>query len=111
MKTFADYEEKSQALADYPDIGRSPLYPAMGLAGEGGEVLEKVKKIWRDKDLYNISPEDRRRILIEAGDALWYITALAKELDSSLEEVAHLNLEKLNDRKARGTLHGEGDDR
>ena len=107
--TFQEYEEAAQRTAIYPKIGESFVYPAMGLAGEAGEVLEKVKKLFRDKPERN--EEWRIGMAKEIGDVLWYVTILANEFGISLEEVARLNIEKLASREARGTLHGDGDDR
>ena len=45
------------------------------------------------------------------GDVLWYIAMLAWELDYNLSDVAYYNVEKLQDRKQRGTLKGSGDKR
>ena len=42
------YQQMAQALAEYPDVGYNILYPAMGIAGEAGEVCDKVKKYWRN---------------------------------------------------------------
>jgi NTP pyrophosphatase (non-canonical NTP hydrolase) len=47
--TFAEYQKESRKTAVYPDQGNNFIYPALGLAGETGEVLEKIKKIIRDK--------------------------------------------------------------
>ena len=56
--------------------------------------------------------EEKRQLLIkELGDVLWYIALLAKHLDMSLEEIAKLNIEKLQGRKTRSTLGGSGDHR
>jgi NTP pyrophosphatase (non-canonical NTP hydrolase) len=90
------------------------LYPAMGCAGEAGEYLDKVKKHWRntgDPTAASLSSEQRKEFLKELGDQLWYIAASARELSSSLEEVANINVEKLTDRRARGVTKGEGDNR
>ena len=35
------------------------------------------------------------------GDVLWYLARLADELGYSLSEIAHLNLNKIRDRKAQ----------
>jgi len=83
----------------------SILYPALGLAGEAGEVANKVKKMLRDGDF------DRQAISAEIGDVLWYIAALSRDLNINMHDLAMNNLEKLYGRKARGTLQGSGDKR
>jgi|SRR5215469_10450623 len=112
MMSFLHYQETAIATAIYP--GRSSIggiiYCALKLNGEAGEIAEKVGKALRD-DHGKIDPVRRMALIMELGDVLWYINALAKELQIPLEEVAKLNLDKLKDRKARDTLHGEGDDR
>ncbi len=110
MKTFKEYEEITLPLAKYPDIGDNYVYPTLGLTGESGEFADKIKKIIRDKGGI-ISSEDRVALLKELGDVLWYITACAMELDSTLEKVAALNIIKLLDRNKRNVINGEGDDR
>ena len=82
----------------------------LGLGGESGEVLEKFKKILRDKQ-GRISGSDRTAIVKELGDVLWYVNAIAHLVGSDLEEVARLNNEKLASRQYRGQLQGSGDDR
>jgi NTP pyrophosphatase (non-canonical NTP hydrolase) len=88
----------------------SLVYFTLGLTGEAGEVADKIKKIYRDKQGV-LSPEDREAIISEMGDVLWYIAMLADELDVDLSVVAHNNITKLRDRQVRGTLRGSGDDR
>jgi len=92
------------------------IYPALGLVNEAGEVGGKIKKLIRDEGLKfdgtdNLTDKQRAAIGSELGDVLWYIAALARDLGISLNEVAHMNLEKLSDRKARGKIGGSGDDR
>ena len=50
-------------------------------------------------------------VIPEIGDVLWYCAMLASEIDVSLGKIMEGNLEKLNDRKQRGTLQGSGDTR
>jgi len=107
---LSEYQEKALTTALYPNQGNNPYYPALGLGGEVGEVLNKVKKIMRDHD-GKITDEYREILKKELGDVLWYTAALATELGIDLEEVARLNLEKLASRKERGTLGGDGDNR
>lgn len=94
----------------YPNIGDNFIYPTLGLAGETGEVVEKVKKIIRD-DGSAVSEEKKEEIKKELGDVLWYIARLSAELGFTINEVAELNIKKLNSRKERGVLHGNGDNR
>ena len=42
-----DYQEKAAEFAIYPST-HAITYPALGLAGEAGEVANKVKKFIRD---------------------------------------------------------------
>ena len=77
----------------------------LGLAGEAGEVAEKVKKLYRDSQF---SKED---VIKELGDVLFYVTALANHLGSDLQSVANANIKKLHDRKDRNKIKGSGDNR
>jgi NTP pyrophosphatase (non-canonical NTP hydrolase) len=106
---FTTYQQKSRETAIYKNELKV-LYPALGLAGEAGEVCEKIKKIYRDKD-GDMSSDDRLAIRKELGDVLWYISQLACDIDVTLASVATANLEKLRVRKENGTLQGSGDDR
>jgi NTP pyrophosphatase (non-canonical NTP hydrolase) len=107
---FNQYQEKSKETAIYPKIGESFVYPALGLGDEAGEVLGKIKKIFRDKNGI-LDEETREEIGKELGDVLWYLSQLSTELNLSLDEIAKNNLEKLQNRKERGVLGGSGDNR
>jgi NTP pyrophosphatase (non-canonical NTP hydrolase) len=102
--TFKQYQDRARVTAIYPRE-HAVVYPSLGLAGESGEVAEKVKKWIRDGNL------DRAAIEKELGDVLWYISALACDLDLELEQIAERNIQKLTDRAARGKIQGSGDDR
>ena len=108
--TFNEYQLKTRETAVYPDQGRDFVYPALGLAGEAGEVVDKVKKLWRDKDK-QLDEGDRQEIAKEMGDVLWYLAQLATELDLELDSVSQLNIEKIASRQARGVIKGSGDSR
>lgn len=86
------------------------LYCSLGLAGESGEVCEKIKKIYRDNS-GNITEEKRLEIAKEISDVIWYCTALSQEIGYSLQDILYLNKVKLMKRKETNTLHGEGDSR
>lgn len=100
-----EYYQKEAARTAIYKPEHSVLYPALGLAGEAGEVADKVKKILRDDKF------DRDAIAKEIGDVLWYIAALCRDLNVDMAQVAHDNLAKLRDRQERGKLQGSGDNR
>ena len=106
---FSDYQRFSRRTAGYPREAWL-TYPALGLAGEAGEVAENAKKTIRD-DGGVVSDERRAAIARELGDVLWYVAQLASELGLELEDIARENLEKLFSRQRRGVLSGSGDDR
>lgn len=107
---FNEYQSQARSTAIYPNIGSNLYYPALGLAGEAGEVCEKIKKIMRDKNGI-ATPQDIQEIGKELGDQLWYLSNLASEIGLSLNEVAENNIAKLKSRKERGVLQGSGDNR
>ncbi len=108
--TFKEYQEEARKTAIYPNLGNNFIYPTLGLAGEAGEVAEKIKKVIRDNN-GEVSEEKRQELTKELGDVLWYIANLSAELNLSMEDVALKNLEKLKSRQERNELHGSGDNR
>src|SRR3989338_10101859 len=105
---FNEYQKKSRKTAQFTNKGDNFIYPTLGLAGESGEVAEKIKKIIRD-DGGVISNDKKQEILKELGDVLWYVAQIATELKLSLNKVADFNIEKLYSRKKRGKISGSGD--
>jgi len=108
--TFSNYQSSAQTTAMYPNVGNNPYYPGLGLAGEAGEIANKIKKIMRDKD-GKIDDETRDDIKKELGDVLWYIAMLAVEFKLDMGEIAQNNLDKLQKRKEEGKIQGNGDNR
>lgn len=111
---ISDYSKKAITTMtddhEFGDTSARLLSFVLGLGGESGEVLEKFKKILREKK-GKISDADKDEIIKELGDVLWYTNAVAHLLGSSLEEVAARNNAKLASRKTRGKLFGDGDNR
>lgn len=108
--TFEEYQKLSRTTAIYPNKDNNFIYPTLGLAGEAGEVAEKIKKVLRDKDGL-IDESARTELAKELGDILWYVSNLAAELKLPLEGIASGNIEKIFSRKDRGVITGSGDDR
>jgi len=124
---FNEYQKEARETAIYPDKDCNLVYPALKLAGEAGEVAEKIGKLMRDKDYKIGTPWDffvggglntltetvewEDAVIKELGDVLWYVSALASELNIKLSWIAEANLRKLAARAEKGTLQGSGDDR
>ena len=111
---FSDYQKKTRLT----DVGVRPehqlnpgwVYYVLGIAGETGELVEKIKKHFRD-DYGEMTEEKLKEIKKEMGDCLWYHARLADVFDINFDDVAEENIKKLLDRKKRNKLHGEGDNR
>ena len=108
---LGDYQKESRKTWGHVKThDNSIIYPCLGLANEVGEVLGKIKKIFRDKE-GKFSEEDKADLKAELGDVLWYYTQICTDLGLTLEEIAEYNLEKVFSRKKRNKLHGSGDNR
>lgn len=126
-----EYQSRAAETAIYPGKG-TPLgliYCALKMAGEAGEVSEKVGKAIREDgvmrvgiafgvpfhhggtDMHAFSEERIDGLKAELGDVLWYVAAAAKEIGCDLSDIAQANLDKLASRQARGVLDGSGDNR
>lgn len=102
---FIDYQYYAHTTADFPPESTIE-YLSLGLAGEAGEVSNKVKKIIRDHG--GVLTEDmRNKIIDELGDVLWYLSEMSAAMSVTLEDVAIRNTDKLMDRKEKGTIHGD----
>ena len=80
MITANAYQEQAKTTAIFPP-DKALEYLSLGLAGEAGEVANKVKKIIRDKKL-NVDVGG------EIGDVLWYCAMLADYFDINLGKIA-----------------------
>ena len=75
----------------------------VGLAAESGEFLEIVKKM-----VFQGKPWDehnRKHLIIELGDVMWYVMQACKALDVSIEEVVAGNVDKLKKRYPGGEFN------
>jgi len=123
ITTFNEYQQEANFLKisldkfikKHPNLPDDVIlllrvtYDGLGM-GEAGETQGKIKKIIRDAG-GDITPEDIKAIKKELGDQLWYISSMCDTLGLKMEDVAATNIEKLQGRRDRGTLHGNGDDR
>lgn len=73
------------------------LLCGLGLAGEGGEVADILKKhVFHGKAL------DTAHLFEEVGDVLWYLDRLCWLMGWTLEEVMQANVAKLRKRYPGG---------
>jgi NTP pyrophosphatase (non-canonical NTP hydrolase) len=96
--TFDDYQRL--ALVDARDQGSELIQRVLGLAGECGEIADRVKRWYRD-DQADLARLDKKVLAAELGDALWYVAALADYLGFTLEQVAEGNIKNRAERHAR----------
>ena len=115
-----EYQEK--AMSTCMQSCNNFAYMSYGLAGEVGELMGKIAKHIRKENISidnnqlidndeKLSRVDIELIISELGDIQWFVSGLAQSLGYSLEEVCEYNLEKLQSRKQRNKIDGDGDNR
>jgi NTP pyrophosphatase (non-canonical NTP hydrolase) len=78
--------------------GRDPLVTAaLGLAGEGGEFADMIKK-WYDQG----HPLNHIELADELGDICWYIALAATAMGYTFSEILEGNIDKLQARYPNG---------
>lgn len=105
LEAFNYYQDIAHETAVYPPEN-GLAYLVTGLMAEAGEVAGKVAKVFRgDREI------DPEAVASELGDLLWFIAETSFHLGVPMSQIAEDNLKKLADRKARGVLKGNGDNR
>lgn len=98
MKQLSDFEQHVSRLFVKPETTIERLvHAALGISGEAGEIVDTVKRTW----IYG-AELDRANLLEEAGDQLFYVTALLINAGFTLEEAMQHNVEKLAKRYPAG---------
>ena len=91
-----DYQSFTESLDNLDGEGANIqrlLTAAVGLSAEGGEFMEIVKKMVFQGKPWN--DDNREHLIIELGDAMWYVMQACSALDVSLEDVVAKNVDKL----------------
>lgn len=91
---FTPDEIQTRALKTWTEAGGPEgqlVHSVMGLAGESGELLDKVKKCLF-KPGYELTPEDFRD---EVGDILYYLAVLTSLMGLTFEDLSVMNRAKL----------------
>lgn len=103
---FKDYQQQAHKTASYPQ-DKAMSYLVSGLGSEAGEVMGKYAKFLRgDKQTLN-----KKELLDEIGDVLWFVAEICNHLEVDMSEVADNNLKKLKSRQKRNLIKGSGDNR
>lgn len=100
MKQMKPYPDTVRALfktAGMNNEADAMMHAAIGVAGEAGELLDAVKKVWA----YG-KPLDVPNALEELGDLEFYMEALRQHIGVTREEVLQANQEKLAKRYPGG---------
>lgn len=108
-----DFDEYQNIAATTDTMADQQILPplayyALGLAGESGETVDKIKKIFRN-EAGILTDENCQVLALELGDILWYIARISNVVGYSLSAVAMKNIAKLQARRKANTIKGEGD--
>lgn len=83
-------------------------YLYAGLPAEAGEVAGNYAKFVRG----DFGEEElKTRTIKELGDVMYFVSQLCNYWDMTIEELVTINRLKLEGRRDRGTLQGDGDNR
>ena len=116
----SEYQVKAHDFASY---GENPMYPALGLSEEAGEVCGKIAKFIRHNN--GMTPQDaeksssplmrdevakfRTALMSELSDVMWMVAEIATLNGLGLDEIMEYNIVKLTERRSKGLIDGSGD--
>lgn len=100
-------------------------YMVLNLFGEVGEFAGKIAKQIRKNNLkiegnhlhdtFSVDDPEVDKLILElkheAGDCIWMLAGICQVLGWNLEDIAQMNLNKLQGRKRDNTIDGDGDHR
>lgn len=108
---LSSFTHFTSLTACYPNAGTDYIQPALGIGGEAGEILEKIKKHRRKHGDAPLPQELKDDLILEGGDVLYYLARLALVCGVTLQEMADRNKTKLLSRLKRDMIQGDGDHR
>ena len=97
-----EYQAKASEFATYTNMN----YPYFALIEEVGEFCGKIAKNMRGDRSHQ---ETQAMMKKEAGDILWNLAEICTLNGWTLAEVASENIAKLESRKERDLIKGDGD--
>ena len=99
-KDFLAFSDRIVSLDEKGANIERLLTGAVGINSEGGEIMEIVKKLifqgkpWDDETIFHLKRE--------LGDVMWYVVQCLIALDTSVEEIVGMNVDKLKKRYPGG---------
>lgn len=91
------YQEEARRTSNTKNREDKLLNAALGLSGEVGEVVDHIKK-WK----FQGHKLNKKEIIEELGDVLWYIGEMADGINADLGKIAENNIAKLQQRYPTG---------
>jgi len=101
-RDFTAFHDRLTALAEQGVNIERLLTGAVGLSAEAGELMEIVKKL-----IFQGKPANEETIFHmkrEMGDVMWYVMQVLMALDTPIEEIVQMNVEKLQKRYPGGSF-------
>ena len=92
-----EYQKRAQRTSNTRTESAKIENGLMGLNGEAGECIDILKKY-----LFQGHELDRKKLIDELGDVMWYVAETAQGLGMTLEDVAWNNVTKLEKRYPDG---------
>ena len=98
---YAAFLSRTNALELENDCNVTQLLTAaLGLSAEAGEFTEVVKKIvFQGKP---VNDENLFHLKRELGDIVWYVAQACMGLDTTIDEIIEMNVDKLKSRYPGG---------
>tara|TARA_B100001094_G_scaffold278189_1_gene287466 strand:- start:598 stop:1008 length:411 start_codon:yes stop_codon:yes gene_type:complete len=99
-QSYYDFSNRISELHDQGFPTERLLTAAVGMSAEAGEFTEIVKKIvFQGKP---VNEENLFHLKRELGDIMWYVAQACMGLDTSLDEIMEMNVDKLKSRYPGG---------
>jgi NTP pyrophosphatase (non-canonical NTP hydrolase) len=96
--TINEYQKLAMTTLN-PELSKRDvlLNSVMGLCGESGEAIDLVKK-----HMMHGHDFDKEKFAKELGDIAWYLAEAATAIDTDLETIFQMNIDKLKKRYPDG---------
>ena len=95
-KEYSQFVSCLQARNRTELVAEPFLHATVGLAGESGELLDKIKKVFWQR--HPMDEEWLKDVTLELGDILFYLQFMCNNVGVSLDEIRDANVVKLSAR-------------